>query len=103
MVKLADGAKDNGTYLSDALPTSAEVVDFYPAAEHLKHAFEVAYGKNSPKARAQCETYRHVLCDEHDGVEKVIRAWVYLWLANRRSSGAHQQGRYTDQCRAVGR
>ena len=78
LVKLADGAKDNWTYLSDDLPAGEEIIDFYHAAEHLKHAFEVAYGENSPKARTQFETYRHVLRDEHDGVEKVIRTLAYL-------------------------
>lgn len=78
VVKLADGAKDNWTYLSAELPVGEEIIDFYHAAEHLKHAFDVAYGENSPKARTQFKTYRHVLRDEHDGVEKVIRALVYL-------------------------
>lgn len=78
LVKIADGAKDNWTYLSDALPAGEEVVDFYHAAEHLKHAFDVAYGESTPKARTQFETYRHVLRNEHDGVEKVIRTLVYL-------------------------
>ena len=55
-----------------------EIIYFYPAAEHLKHAFEVAYGERTPKARTQFETYRHVLRVEHDGVEKVIRALTYL-------------------------
>ena len=58
LVKLADGAKDNWTYLGDELPTGEEIVDFHPAAEPLKQAFEVAYGENSPKARTQFETYR---------------------------------------------
>lgn len=78
LVKIADGAKDNWTYLSAALPTGEEVIDFYHAAEHLKRAFEAAYGENTPKARTQFETYRHLLRDEHDGVEKVIRAITHL-------------------------
>ena len=78
LVKLADGAKDNWTYLSGDLPAGEEIIDCYHAAEHLKHAFDVAYGENTPKARTQFETYRHVLRDEHDGVEKVIRTLVYL-------------------------
>ena len=78
VVKLADGAKDNWTYLSDELPAGEEIIDFYHAAEHLKHALDVAYGENTPKARTQFETYRHVLRDEHDGVEKVLRALAYL-------------------------
>ena len=78
LVKLADGAKDNWTYLSDELPAGEEIIDFYHAAEHLKQAFDVAYGECTPKARTQFETYRHVLRDEHNGVQKVIRALTYL-------------------------
>ena len=78
LVKVADGAKDNWRYLSEALPVGAEVVDFYHAAEHLMDAFDVAYGENTPRARARFETYRHVLLEDLQGVEKVIRALVYL-------------------------
>ena len=53
LVKLADGAKDNWTFPSDELPTGEEIIDFYHAAEHLKAAFAVAYGENTPKARTQ--------------------------------------------------
>ena len=78
LVKVADSAKDNWTYLSDELAAGAEVIDFHDAAEHLKHAFEVAHGESSPMARTLFETYRYVLRDEHDCVEKVIRALVQL-------------------------
>lgn len=78
LVKLADGAKDNWRYLSEALPAGTEVVDFYHAVEHLKDAFDAAYGENSPRMRARFETYRHVLLEDPRGVEKVIRALVYL-------------------------
>lgn len=78
VVKLADGAKDNWTFLSDELPGGEEIIDFYHATEHLKAAFAAAYGENTPKARTQLETYRHILRDGHEGVEKVIRALVYL-------------------------
>jgi len=32
VVKLADGAKDNWTFLSDELPAGEEIIDFYHAA-----------------------------------------------------------------------
>ncbi len=78
VVKLADGAKDNWTFLSEDLSGGEERIDFYHAAEHLKAAFAAAYGENTPKARTQFETYRHILRDEREGVAKVIRALVYL-------------------------
>ncbi|MGH8623792.1 MAG: hypothetical protein ACREYC_00450 [Gammaproteobacteria bacterium] len=51
MVKLADGAKDNWTYLSALLPAGIELVDFYHACDHLKRAFDLAYGEYSSKAK----------------------------------------------------
>ena len=78
VVKLADGAKDNWTFLTGALPDGVELIDFYHAAEHLKDAFDAAHGADSPTAAAQFNKYRHRLRHEPDGVERVIRALVYL-------------------------
>jgi len=39
LVKVADAAVDNSDFLSKDLPPGIEVVDFFPAAEHLKRAF----------------------------------------------------------------
>jgi hypothetical protein len=83
VVKVADGAKDNWTYLSDEVlkgvqtVRQVDVVDFYHGAEQLHDALEVAYGKKSPQCTAQFEKLRHILREEDDGVEKVIRALVY--------------------------
>jgi hypothetical protein len=78
LVKVADGAKDNWTYLSDALPGGTELVDFFHAVQHLKAAFDTAYGEHTTQADAQFQKYRTILRDEHDGIEKVIRALVHL-------------------------
>ena len=78
LVKIADGAKDNWTFLSRVLPEGVELIDFFHAAEHLKDAFDAAYGAGDPKATAQFEKYRHRLRHETDGVEKVIRALRHL-------------------------
>ena len=78
MVKLADGAKDNWTFLTRALPAGVELIDFYHAVEHLKDAFDTAHGADSPKAAAQFKKYRHLLRHEPDGVNSVIRALLYL-------------------------
>jgi len=84
-VKVADGAKDNWTYLDEELPEGPGIVDFYHAAEHLKAALDAAYGETSPKARAQYEKLRHVLLEERAGAQKVIRALVHLRDTHRRS------------------
>lgn len=78
LVKLADGAADNWTYLSTALPPGVELIDFYHACEHLKGAFDTAYGENSSTSKAQFEKYRYILRDGQAGVEKIIRALAHL-------------------------
>jgi len=78
LVKLADGAKDNWSYLGAVLPKGIEIIDFYHACEHLKVAFDAAYGENNSQSKAQFEKYRHLLRDEEEGVEKVIRALCHL-------------------------
>ena len=78
IVKVADGAKDNWTYLSGELPEGEEVVDFYHAAGHLDTAVASAYGDTHPMRRAQFEKLRHVLLEQDKGVEKVIRSLVHL-------------------------
>lgn len=77
LVKVADGARDNWEFLAKDLPPGEEVVDFYHAAQHLKRAFEHAYGQASVKARASFAEYRHVLLEVEDGVGKVIRTLAY--------------------------
>jgi len=94
LVKLADGPKDNWSYLSTELPEGVELVDFYHAAEQLKDAFDAAYGENSPAALAQFEKCRHRLRHEAEGVEKVIRALVYLRKKHPRRERIRQVLKY---------
>jgi len=80
LVKAADGAKDNWTFLSNELlpGQGIEVVDFFHAIEHLKRALDAAYGENSPKAKSQYEKLRHILRHDLKGADKVIRSLCYL-------------------------
>jgi hypothetical protein len=80
IVKIADGAKDNWTFLSDTerLPDGIEVVDFYHACDHLMEAFKSAYGERAPKTVAQFKKQRHILRHDKDGVVKIIRAIAYI-------------------------
>ena len=81
LVKLADGAHDNWSYLSElAAPVedSTELVDFFHAAGQLKAATDAAYGENDLWGRTQYERYRHRLRHEPGGVERVIRGLRYL-------------------------
>lgn len=83
VVMLADGAKDNWSYLSKELlkdvkvVRQVEVLDFYHAADKLHETLEAAYGEKNPQCRAQFEKLRHILRHEEGGVEKVIRALAY--------------------------
>ena len=70
VVKLADGAKDNWTFLSRLLPQGTELIDFFHAAEQLHDAFDAAYAADSPKGSAQFEKSRHRLRHETDGGER---------------------------------
>ena len=78
LIKLADGAEDNWSYLSSSLPKAPECIDFYHAAEHLSAALGHAYGDGSVKARRRFAELRHVLQEEEAGVETVITALGYL-------------------------
>jgi hypothetical protein len=78
IVKIADGAPDNWTFLSQDLPRGFEIVDFYHATEHLQAALEAAYGEGSQKCQSQFVKLRHVLRHESRGATKVIRALIHL-------------------------
>lgn len=86
LAKVADGAKDNWTYLHDALPEGPEIVDFYHAAEHLNGALGAAYGDGSTQARRRLNDLRHVLRHEDGGVDTVLSALAYLRRRHPRST-----------------
>ena len=89
VVAVADGAKDNWTFLGEELLAGVEgvrlieVVDFYHAAEQLHRALEAAYGEASPECAAQFQKLRHILREQSGGVEKVIRALEHLQRRRR--------------------
>jgi len=78
LVKIADGAKDNWEFLSNALPGGIEVLDFFHAAEHLAAALGNAYGDGSIEARNHFDTKRRILREDPAGVDKVIQSLAYL-------------------------
>ena len=77
VVTVADGAHDNWRYLDALAPDATAVVDFYHGAEQLKSALDARYGENDARGRAQFHKLRHILLNDPDGVEKVIRALDY--------------------------
>ena len=85
LVKVADGARDNWTFLSGDLPDGVEVLDFYHAVEHLSRALAAAYGESSHEYQRMHERLRHKLRDNEKGVEQVIRSLRHLARKNPRS------------------
>lgn len=86
IAKIADGAEDNWTYLSEIIPDGVEIIDFFHACEHLNGALGEAYGEGTLKARHRFEELREVLRDDTDGVTSVIRALEHLRKAHPRKS-----------------
>jgi hypothetical protein len=78
VVKLADGARSNWEFLTELEPTGENIVDFFHACEHMKRAFDAAYGEHSIDSRAAFEQYRVVLKESERGVHQLIRSLSYL-------------------------
>ena len=94
VVKLADGAPDNWSYLSDTLPVGDECLDFYHASEHLSDALAAAYGEGTPRYRERFDTLSGVLRDAPQGVDKVIGALCRLRARYPRRKVLHKAVAY---------
>lgn len=90
VVKVADGAPDNWSYLGETLPFGVEVLDFYHATEHLGAALGAAYGEGTPSYQERVETLRTVLRDDPQGVDKVIGALERLRTRYPRRQALHK-------------
>jgi hypothetical protein len=90
VVKVADGAPDNWSYLSAVLPVGQEVLDFYHAAEHLGTALGAAYGEGTSKYQERLETLSAVLRDAPEGVDTVIGALGRLRTRYPRRQAIHK-------------
>ena len=89
VVKVADGAPDNWSYLGETLPFGEEVLDFYHAAEHRGAALGAAYGEGTPTYHARLETLSTVLRDEPQGVDQVMGALCRLRTRYPRRQAIH--------------
>ena len=78
VVKIADGASDNWTFLQ-ALgeEEGIEILDFYHAATHLKDAADATHGVDAAEAKALFESWKTTLKEDPEGATKVIRAVRY--------------------------
>jgi hypothetical protein len=89
VVKVADGAPDNWSYLGETLPFGVEVLDFYHATEHLGAALGAAYGEGTPPYQERLETLRTVLRDDLQGVDKVMGTLCRLRTRYPRRQAIH--------------
>jgi hypothetical protein len=90
VVKVADGAPDNWSYLGETLPLGVEVLDFYHAMEQLGAALGAAYGEGTPPYQERVETLRTVLRDDPQGVDKVMGALSRLRTRYPRRQAIHK-------------
>ena len=90
VVKVADGAPDNWSYLAETLPVGEEVLDFYHAATHLGDALGAAYGEGTLQSQERMETLSEVLRDAPDGVDTVIGALCRLRTRYPRRQAIHK-------------
>ena len=90
LVKVADGAKDNWTFLTKLPGRNNEVLDFYHAAEHLGRAIDAAFGEGTAEARDYAHKLRERLLED-DGVERVIRALRYLRKTHPRAKSIERE------------
>lgn len=78
LAKVADGARDNWSFLTEQLASGVEVLDYFHAVEHLTRALAAAYGESSPEFQRMHRRLRHKLRDDEQGVDKVIRSIRHL-------------------------
>jgi hypothetical protein len=90
VIKVADGAPDNWSYLAETLPVGEEVLDFYHAAAHLGDALGAAYGEGTPQYQERLETLSEVLRDAPEGVDTVIGALCRLRTRYPRRPAIHK-------------
>lgn len=69
-IGLADGAKNNWTYLEDK--TEIYILDFYHASEHLTKV-SVVMGKNEPKRKEWLQNACHDLKHKRNGAALILR------------------------------
>jgi hypothetical protein len=100
IAKLADGAKDNWTFLSRMLPGGVEIVDFFHATEHLFEALSVAHGATSARTHAEFDRLRHALRWYKHGVGYVIAELKRLEIRYPRRKIIGRERRYFESNRS---
>ncbi len=82
IVKVADGARDNWTFLNDKIKEGECVLDFYHAVQHLFCALECIHGKQTSGSVIAFKKYRDILLNDDKGIDKVIHHLKYQLRKN---------------------
>jgi len=77
LVKVADGARDNWTFLNGQIKQGESVLDFYHAVEHLFNALQSVHPKNSSQLYEAFRKYRRILLNDDKGISKIINHLRY--------------------------
>jgi hypothetical protein len=72
VIKLADGSRDNWTFLEKEIPGDRNVIDFYHASEHLKEGLDAYYGEKSIESSKMHAIYRRKLKNNRTGAKQVL-------------------------------
>ncbi len=81
IVAIADGARDNWTFL-ESLSPDIRLVDVWHARQYLKAAADAADGAESARSAVWFDTYKAILTDDLQGVGTVIDALCDLRRKN---------------------
>jgi len=82
IIKVADGARDNWTFLDEQIEEGESVPDFYHAAQHLFSAIESIHGKQTLETTLAFKKYRGILRYDDKGIDKVIYHLKYQFRKN---------------------
>lgn len=74
---VADAAADNWTFLSSLVPARDQLIDFWHACQHLGAAAGHIFPNDGAVRERWFQKYRHILRDQPEGVETVIRSLRY--------------------------
>ena len=75
---VADAAADNWPFLSQYAPAEFQLIDYFHACQHLGNAAEHIFPYDDAAREKWFKRHRHILRDETEGVETVIRSLRYF-------------------------
>jgi len=82
LIKVADGARDNWTFLDKQIEYGECVLDFFHAAQHLHGAIETIHGKKTSDTFLSFNKYRDILLNDYNGIDKIISHLKYQLRKN---------------------